>query len=57
VNRPYVPELRSIPLTWMDCDARYPNENGYDTEACTETFFTKKCEDAVKKGICPRGFQ
>lgn len=50
---PYRPELRDIPLTFMDCDAIFPDEIEY----CTETFFTQKCEDAVKRRECPRGFQ
>ena len=54
--RPYVPETREGIRTFVDCDGRYPDEEGYNPENCRETFLTCKCEDAVKLGLCPRGF-
>jgi len=62
-QRPEVPELRDIPLTFMDCpdrsavkwsDGSIAHWCLYETK-CTP-FDYVYCEGAMKHGTCPRGF-
>ena len=59
MNRPYVPELRSIPLTFMDCDL-FPSHEYEDWRGvpfCMDDSVMETCSYARKIGTCPRGFQ
>jgi hypothetical protein len=64
MTRPYEPELRSIPLTFMDCDFRMPflsdgTGNTIGNARCRFRgfkYFPKECEVECTKGQCPRGY-
>ena len=62
--RKYEPELRSIPLTFMDCpDARATVwSNGVTMHWCCADYYKTLfayawCEGAMKHDTCPRGFR
>jgi len=58
MNRPYVPELRSIPLTFMDCPKRWDcNPRYYDLASCSAGSALVLCDWRRLEGHCPRGFQ
>jgi hypothetical protein len=67
MNRPYQPEERSIPLTFMDCPDRGEGKPvisdrviGHWCNYHGAMFGMDKycyCEGAIAHGMCPRGFR
>jgi hypothetical protein len=53
MNRPYVPKLRDIPLTFMGCHMR----RDYGSCACCNPRNPGDCEIIRKRGFCRRGFR
>ena len=55
IRKPYKPELRSIPLTFMDCPDLADNGMCHVIyHNCKRKY--GKCECRMKKGICQRGY-
>jgi hypothetical protein len=54
-ERKYRPELRSIPLTFMDCDLRKSKGSLYgEWHMCKK--IVGDCRWIRENGLCPRGF-
>ena len=73
MTQKYEPELRTIPLTFLDCPDRTPRGmNFYCTDACSsfevlirgsprdpnnDGWRKANCEFLIWSGSCPRGFR